>query len=438
MSWTSAPYTFATRVAAAVAPVVVRGSGKLARSVHARRDAVDRLVHWAGAHRRAGAPLVWFHAPSVGEGLQARAVLDALREDPGMDGVQWAFTHFSPSAERLAERMPTDVAGYLPWDLPGNWRRVFDALRPSVLVCTKTEVWPNLAAEAERRGVPVVLTAATLPETSSRRSGPARWFLGPTWSRVHEVHAIGESDAAGFRALGVRADAVRVLGDPGIDSAAARVRGTDPGEPWLAPLLRDRPPTLVAGSTWEAGERVLVPAATRALEDVPELRIVIAPHEPAESHLHRLEQRLRDAGWRARRLGDVERDGEVGGANALVVDRVGVLAGLYRAADVAYVGGGFGTDGLHSVLEPAAAGAPILIGPSFRSSAAAIDLVEAGGARVTEGADAMAASIREWLVDGAARESASAVVTRYIDRHSGAAAACARAIGTLMRDTARG
>lgn len=437
METTRILYTALTRLGVALAPLVARGDGKLAASVRARSDALDHLVSWGRASRDPSRPLVWMHAPSVGEGLQARAVLERLRGQLGPEGAQWVFTHFSPSAEGLASRMPVDVAGYLPWDLAADQRRLLEALRPSVIVFTKTEVWPNLVAEAARGDIPCVLTAATLPETSSRRSGPARWFLRSSWRRLAEVHAIAEPDARGFVELGARPEVVEVTGDPGIDSAAERVRGADPSAPWLAPFLAESSPTLVAGSTWPADEAVLVPAATAVRDRGRSLRLVVAPHEPTPAHLVPLELRLSEAGWRTVRLSEVESAGRLDGADAVVVDRVGVLAELYRVGRVAWVGGGFGTDGLHSVLEPAAAGCPVLVGPNHRSSSAALDLLRTGGVVSRSDVASMSEVLDRWLSDDTAHAESAAAATRYIDAHSGAADACATRIGALLSGTAQ-
>ena len=87
--------------------------------------------------------LVWFHAPSVGEGLQARAILEVLRgRHPDW---QIAFTHFSPSAEAAAARQPADVHAYLPADIPADVEAALDALSPNALVFVKLDVWPELA-----------------------------------------------------------------------------------------------------------------------------------------------------------------------------------------------------------------------------------------------------------------------------------------------------
>ncbi|NIV62223.1 MAG: hypothetical protein GWN52_14130, partial [Gemmatimonadetes bacterium] len=136
MSVAEAVYRIVVRGVRSAAPLFARGGSKLARGLRGRRDAAEALVSWGEVCRRPGSPAAWFHAPSVGEGLQARSVMEILgREVPG---VQLAFTHFSPSAVALARRMPADVAGYLPWDLPDEMGAVLDAVRPSLLAFTKT------------------------------------------------------------------------------------------------------------------------------------------------------------------------------------------------------------------------------------------------------------------------------------------------------------
>ena len=172
-----------------------------------------------------------------------------------------------------------------------------------------------------------------------------------------------------------------------------------------------------------------------ARDRIDRLRIVVAPHEPTPGHLRPLVEGLREDGWRTATLGEVESRGSIGEANAIVVDRVGVLAGLYTTGTVAYVGGGFGTAGLHSVLEPAAAGIPSAVGPNHRSSAAAIDMIDQGGVRsVSDGAD-LAALFLEWLSDEEGRASDGESAARYIDRHSGAARTSADGILSILSQT---
>jgi 3-deoxy-D-manno-octulosonic-acid transferase len=406
-----------------LARALAGSDSKFARAATGRRDAAGALAAWAAAHRDPTRPLVWFHAASVGEGRQAEAVLRLLaiaRPD-----WQIAFTHSSASAERLAHALPADVAGYVPADTPDDTAAALDALRPAVLVFAAHDLWPELVHQAAQRHVPVCLISATLAPTSSRLGGSARALLGPAYAALDAVGAIDAADAERLITLGVRRDVVVVTGDTRHDSAAARVRRLDPTAPVLA-ALRDGGPVLVAGSTWESDERVLLPAVAEVRGDTP-LRVVIAPHEPSPAHLESLEVRLAVdlAAPAVIRFTDLEtavRDGvPLPAWDVCMVDRVGVLAELYASAELAYVGGGFHAAGLHSVIEPAALGVPVLFGPRWQASRDARLLLDAGGAASAVDAGALAALLRRWAGNTTARASAGAAARAVLDAGLGAA-----------------
>ena len=423
-------YRWLTRFLRRVAPALARPGSKLHAGLAGRTDAHDTLAAWGRTARDPARPLFWFHAPSVGEGLQAQAVIDALRV--ARPDVQIAFTHFSPSASALAERIGADAAAYLPWDLPETVEPALDGLRPSAIVFTKTEVWPVLTRSAEARSIPVALIGGSVPDGSSRAVWPTRAFLRSTWGRLSLACANSAEDAVRLIDLGVGLGVARVTGDPGIDSAARRAGAADPSAPYLAPFRAVPTATVVAGSTWPSDEAVLVPAlgATRAA--VAGLRVVLAPHEPSEERVRALLEALAADGWRATTLGAVRRAGSLGDHDAVVVDSVGQLAHLYTIGDVAFVGGGFRDEGLHSVLEPAAAGIPIVIGPRHWNARAAGDLVRTGGAKIALNDVEMGRAFAGWLADGEARAAAGAGAWGYIDGHRGAAARTADLLKALI------
>ena len=431
MSVTLATYKVVLSLARAASRLVGPGSSKLARGLAGRRSAHEKLARWGKEQRDAARPTVWFHAPSVGEGLQALSVIEALRErDPG---VQIAFTHFSPSAARLASQMSVDVASYLPWDLPGPIGQVLDAMSPELIVFTKTEVWPVLVDESVRRGIDIALVAGTVVEGSSRLRPAARALLAPSWRALRSACAVADEDATRLRLLGVREDALSVTGDPGIDSAAERARSADPAAPFLAPFHAEARPTVVAGSTWTSDEDVLIPALEIVRERVPDLRLVLAPHEPNQGHVRVLCRRLEADGWSTATLSGVEESGSVHGVDAVVVDRVGALADLYTIGRVAYVGGGFHAAGLHSVLEPAAARLPVLFGPRHHGSRAAADLMAADAARSVVSRDTLVEALLTWLTDAGPREHAAECAFGYIQGHLGAASRTAAVLSELLQ-----
>jgi len=353
-------------------------------------------------------PLVWLHAPSVGEGLQARPVLEALRR--AHPEWQLAYSWFSPSANTFAARLDVDLRAPLPFDGGREATALLDAWAPDVLAFVKLDVWPVLAERAQARRVRTALISATLAPNSGRQGTWARALLGDAYAGLDAVGAISADDAARLQALGVPTARLHVTGDTRMDQVWARARAITPQHPVFALRSPDarvgpHPPVLVAGSTWPADEAVLLPALSAWLGSTPDARCIIVPHEPTEHHLAPIEAWARAAGLALRRIGDVEQDPEATW-RVLLVDRVGVLGDLYALASVAFVGGGFHTAGLHSVLEPAAFGVPVLFGPKHHNAREADALVRSGGARVVRDRMTARATLDEFTHDAVRREQA--------------------------------
>ncbi|MEP7227264.1 MAG: glycosyltransferase N-terminal domain-containing protein [Gemmatimonadales bacterium] len=358
-------------------------------------------MDWARSSRNDARPLVWFHAASVGEGLQADSVIRHLRRL--RPDCQVVYTHFSPSAERLAAGLTVDVADYLPYDLPHSVDRVLGALQPDLLVFAKLDLWPELATRASTTGTEVAIVAATVSRGSGRLRWPIRALLTPGYKAVAAAAAISADDATRLTRLGVPAERIRVLGDPRFDSVIERVAGVDPADPLLR--FGRAAPTMVAGSTWPLDEAVLLRAFAGVRRRTQEARLILVPHEPTEAHLNAIERKAAATGLPA----PVRLSAAVGPTPFLLVDRVGLLAALYGAGTMAYVGGGFGRAGLHSVLEPAAWSVPVAFGPRWRRSRDAELLLRAGGAAslpsgvARRSAAALEAQWNDWISDEAAR-----------------------------------
>ncbi|MGH7626217.1 MAG: 3-deoxy-D-manno-octulosonic acid transferase [Gemmatimonadaceae bacterium] len=365
------------------------------------------------------------HAPSVGEGLQARPVLDILRgRHPAW---QFAYTFFSPSAEPFAQSLGADFTDYLPFDTTGDMRSALDALRPHAIVFSKLDVWPTLVREADGRGVRLALISATLAAGSSRRGRLAAALLRDAYSRLDTVGAIDPDDAARLTGLGARDAVITVSGDTRYDQVWARAQAVRTDDPRLA-ALRGARPTLVAGSTWPADEAVLLAAWEQVRRSFPDARVIIAPHEPHVVRLRSIESWAARAGLSCVRLGAAPDTA----ADVVLVDRVGVLGELYALADVAYVGGGFHAAGLHSVLEPAAFGAPVLVGPRHQDSRDALLLLRSGGARAVSDPSNTAAALDEWFARANARRDAGAQARRLVQDGRGAAQRSAALVEALF------
>jgi 3-deoxy-D-manno-octulosonic-acid transferase len=380
-------YEGVAQLARAVGALAPASDNKLVATFAARRGVRERYRAFARDPARA---LLWMHAPSVGEGLQARPVLELFRAR--RRDLQLAYSYFSPSARSFAAALDVDFRDVLPFDARADMRAALAALAPNALVFSKLDVWPTLAREASRRGTRLGLVSATLAARSSRRSGVASAILRDAYARLDRVGAISTDDADRLVALGVPPRRVTITGDVRYDQVWARAARADRDGSLLRPL-RDARPTLVAGSTWPADEAALLPAWAGAVNKGDRARLIIAPHEPTPAHLAPIETWSRERGLRVARLGAPN----VQEADVILIDRLGVLGDLYALADLAFVGGGFHDVGLHSVLEPAAFGAGVLFGPRHDASRDAHLLLDGDGAVTVNGTGALQDTIARWL-----------------------------------------
>jgi 3-deoxy-D-manno-octulosonic-acid transferase len=406
------PYALAGAVAQGLAYIVPDGASKLQRGLVARRGILRRYRRWAAASRDPARPLVWFHAPSVGEGLQALPVIELLRSR--RPDVQIVYTHYSPSAADFARSTGADFSDYLPFDSFGAATAAISALRPTALVFSKLDVWPALTETAGRRNVRIGVISATLPEASARRNVFARHALDDAYRALDRVGAISDEDADRLKQQGVHAARLSVTGDTRYDQVWARANA--PTSP-LVQSLRSSAPTLVAGSTWPADEAELLPAWTELKKKIPRARLIIAPHELSDEHLRSVANWANQNAMKLSRLADsraVERE-------VILVDRYGVLGDIYALADVAYVGGGFHAAGLHSVLEPAAFGAPVLFGPRHTRSRDASAVLASGGAHVVKDREEIVRRLEELFGSKEARDASGGAARAVVERGLGAA-----------------
>jgi 3-deoxy-D-manno-octulosonic-acid transferase len=440
---TSLAYRTLIRLGLVLAPIAAQARLKVAQSLKARTGLLNRLHAWSDAHRDPRRPLLWMHAASVGEGRQAEVVLQALRS--AHPDWQIAYTYFSPSAEALARQVGADVADYLPFDRREDVDSALDALKPRALIFCKSDLWPELATRAAASGVSVGIIAATVSPVSARSRRVASSLLRPGYRAVSLAGAVSDQDAARLAQLGVPAARVEITGDPRCDSVLARARAIQPTDPLVA--LGRGAPTLVAGSTWAEDERVLLPAYAAVRAARPEVRLILVPHEPTPEHLARLDATAAQSGLESpQRLSSSAEP-----APLLVVDRVGELATVYAAGEIAYVGGGFGKSGLHSVLEPAACARPVLFGPAWQGSREAglllarraaivvstefCDWLDLDAMTTQAGASPLAAIWLALLRNPEHARAAGRRALEYVEAGAGAAARNAGLVERLMKES---
>lgn len=440
MTSTSPPYRFLAGSVVTAAPWVGRLVPGWRDGHRARIGAPGRIVSWASTRDRRH-PLIWFHAASAGESLQAGAVREVLRNRHP----EWQYfsTWTSPSASRLATPHPREYGDYLPYDRPWAVGETLDALRPDLLVFTAGDLWPEHAVQAAARGIPVALIAAAVRRTSSRLRWPGRSLLAAGYRALSLVAAVDEEDIGRLERLGVPPEAIVVVGDPRYDSVLSRIAAAQ-GPP---PLSGGDPLLFVAGSTWDRDHEVLLGAFATVRRSIPDARLLLVPHEPSDRVFTQIEGHARSL-----RLPGPARASEGAAAGLvpdlaggpwpgplLVWDQVGMLSTLYRFAAVAWVGGGFRRAGVHSVLEPAGWGVPVLFGSRGELSRDGQRLIEAGGgfavADPRTAPDVLAAWWIRFLEDDATRAAAGAAAKTVVRDHGGAAERTATLLEGQVRDS---
>ena len=412
-----------TRLAVAIAPA---RDTKLLRAITSRRGLLDRYASWASEHRNHSVPLLWVHAPSVGEGLQALPVVQRFRvRHPD---AQIAFTYFSPSAEKFANTVGADFADYLPFDTEANADRALEILKPTAIVFSKLDVWPILVEKASAAGVKTGLLSATVPESSKRLSRVALMALHEAYGLLDTVGAISSADAERLLAMGVRSDRMSVTGDTRYDQVWAKANSSSESRSELVARYKDPRPTLVAGSTWPSDEKRLLPGWGQMRRMLPAARLIIAPHEMTPPKLAAIEK------WAAESSLTLSRTSEptARATEVVLVDQFGLLGDLYALATAAFVGGGFHDAGLHSMLEPAAFGAPVLIGPMHTDNRDAGLLVAGGGAVRCAGPGDISARLQVWFRNPAVLAKASASAKRVVEAGIGAADRSTELVETLL------
>lgn len=377
-----------------------------------RDTALDRLH---------GREIWWFHAASAGEVGGLEPILRELSRRPDAPAI--VLTATTRSGREAARALDCVAWAQLaPLDAWPCVSRFLKALAPRRLVLAETELWPTTLILAERAGLAPALVNARLTPRSFARYRPFAGLLAPAIRALSVVAAQSAADAARFTALGARR--VLVAGNSKYDRAVAPA-ATDAARARVAAQGWGADPLFVAGSTHPYEEEMVLAAYLAARRAAPGLRLVLAPR-----HLERAADAadlLAHAGIKLSRWSAAPQTGR----DALLLDEMGVLPSFYPLARAAFVGGTMVKVGGHNLLEPAAAGVPVLFGPhtAHIEGPAALLAAPGGGGRMAADAEALAASLTAFASDAAAAAAAGAEARRVVDGLRGASVRALEALG---------
>ena len=387
--------------------------------------------HWGQrlgfAPPEAGTGRLWVHAVSLGETRAAAALVDAMRER--QPGLRLLLTHGTATGREAGQALlrPGDVQAWLPVDTPGAVRRFLRAHRPVLGVLMETEVWPALLDAARAQGVPMVLANARLSERSLRKGLRWQGLMRPAVASFAAVLAQTRADAGRLEAVGARG--VAVMGNVKFDmtpDAALLAQGRR----WRQAAGR---PVVMAAATRE-GEEAMLLQAWRALP-APRPLLLLVPRHP--QRFDEVAALVAAQGWTLARRSRWD-DGpstEAASAEVWLGDSMREMPAYYACADAALLGGSFAPLGGQNLIEAAACGCPLVMGPHTFNFAEAAELALQAGAAwrvagVDEGVRQAAA-----LASDPQRESHVRQALAFAAAHRGAAARMADTIIALLRSS---
>ncbi len=397
------------------------------------KDALDgRIGLWermdeALQKRDWNLPLLWLHASSAGEILQAEPIIRKFEKE----NVQLVLSYTSVNAKRWLEsgstKLPNSVIlkDYLPIDNHFNALRILAKLQPEALVFVSYDLWPNLVWEAQRKGVPQFLVSALVHQGSWRHSNLiGRSLFSTIYKAMHEISAISAGDAQ--RILESYPEStIKVAGDTRVDSVLSRRDCVVPPD---FPKTWNKANVLIGGSIWPADIACLRSVLLEALEELSQLHLILVPHEPTEEHVSEIKEIFSSYPIHLWSGGQKE---EFAKARVLIVDEIGILSSLYAKANLAFVGGAF-TTGVHNIMEPAAFGLPTFFGPRFRNYATAIRFVEDKLAYSVQNAEELRSSMMPLLKEPNKAKELGARARNLLEQEAGAAQQCAELVKPFL------
>lgn len=371
--------------------------------VSGRRNWRRRFAEVFPADKR---PVVWFHCASLGEYEQGLPLMERIKKE--YPHYFLLLTFFSPSGYEIRKKTPiADYVAYLPSDTKKNASDFIRIAKPAMAFFIKYEFWFHYLDTLQRQDVPVYFVSALFRPSQYFFKGIGRWAR-KYLERVSMFFVQNEQSKELLHSIGIRH--VVVSGDTRFDRTLALA--VNPAPVPLVETFRLSASLLVGGSTWPPEEAILHSIAEK---EIPETKIVIAPHDVSEEHIKAIEKQFQGKCIRY----SAATPENVRQYNVLIIDCIGLLGKIYQYADAALIGGAFGR-GLHNILEALTYGVPVFFGPETKKFPEAQQAIEAGcGFKVNNQENAVS-KITTTLQDKQCLLQLAATSKAFVKSHTGA------------------
>ena len=314
---------------------------------------------------------IWMHCASLGEFEQGKPLINRIKND--FPSYSIVITFFSPSGYEIEKNFKgADYIFYLPYDSPKHAKKFIELIDPTLVLWVKYEYWYYYLLELKRKNIPTLLISGAF-----RKDQPFFKWYGNLWKKMLDSfsHYFLQNNSSKVLLENIGVKNITVSGDTRFDRVINIAANFDD-----IPLMKEfcgSSKVIVAGSTWEDDEAELIHYA----KTNPHIKFVIAPHEVDEENLRDVKKEFTGSIFYSEL-----NEGNADSTQIIIIDNIGMLSRLYKYATITYVGGGFGYDGLHNILEAAVYGKPVIFGPEIDRNFEAEVLIECGGGIIIENA----------------------------------------------------
>ena len=382
-------------------PLVAIFSKKIKLFVAGRNETFSKIAALKNAKT------IWFHAASLGEFEQARPIIEEVKAN--YPTYKILVTFFSPSGYEIRKDYNlADVVCYLPLDSKANARKFIETVNPKFAVFIKYEFWPNLLNELKRKEIPTILVSGILREKQLFFKSYGG-FMRDSLKAFHHFFVQDENSKKLLNSINF--DNVTIAGDTRFDRVS-KILEQDNSLDFIN-QFKDHKYTIVAGSTWQEDEELLVNYINN--NATADEKFIIAPHNIKQEAILELQKSIN----KKTVLFTAKADKNLAEYHVFIIDTIGILTKIYSAADLAYVGGGLKT-GLHNILEPATFGIPVVIGNNYDKFKEAVDLVKIGGCISIKNQEEFTENFINLKEDENFRKLTGVINQRYIKDNFGA------------------
>ena len=394
-------YNFLVFTTSLLLPIITLFNKKIKLFVDGRKETFSKIKALKCEN------VIWFHAASLGEFEQARPIIEELKKT--YDEYKILVTFFSPSGYEVRKDYKlADVICYLPLDSKSNAKKFLDIVNPKFAIFIKYEFWPNLLNELKLKEIPTILVSGILREKQLFFKSYGG-FMRKSLKAFHHFFVQDKNSKKLLSAINF--ENVSIAGDTRFDRVS-KILEQDNSLDFIDEFKNNQY-TIVAGSTWQEDEELLVNYINNnASEDE---KFIIAPHNIKQEAILELQKSIHIKTV----LFSEKFDKNLKEYQVFIIDTIGLLTKIYAVADLGYVGGGLKT-GLHNILEPATFGIPVVIGNKYEKFKEAVDLVKIGGCISIQNQEEFTANFISLKKDENFRKLTGVINKRYIKDHLGA------------------